>query len=595
MSGQVLLRRGDGDRPALKEKFVAIYEALFRGDQVWGADPDSFWDGLFLLKVNEAFLIRAFALTGEDQLGSLKAPLNQICIHCVIAIRDRDRIRVGHALQTLSIIFQCLFKKRFTNFGLEVMHLVFGIDSADAVVGDMITACCKILMGDDNPVWLKRLALRLFVVIATATENINQNSLLQYFMMYDSAFHAIMHVFVDPVARAHLVIDAALLLTVLVNFRKYELSNPYGAKLAALGDVAMLQGLMAAIFLMSKNNNASVIQALTPASGLFSRLSSWWSKKPATATEELDVDVNPAFTGVILLALYEAVHLNPAAISCLAVPPPGSPRHTAGSTGQHGAMLFGHFITQASFLVTDVKDSRSRLYARLALLILLCLMEIPSAAAFLCDESVQTETQLFKREGGSASMTPTAKMPLAGAIVSVLVACFEHNRRAQLPHELWGTALDVLHRMLCFLKRNRVRLEINWQPLWITLMKFLGFVASEHLVGHSNIIKLASKTVQIFNIFVTYGDMFLATPQQYDELYFELIRNRANFEKLFLLVEGHEIANDMTNIRLIIAHFARKLETPELIHSASQVLQLIRANYDTLTLKLPENLDQFDV
>lgn len=42
-------------------------------------------------------------------------------------------------------------------------------------------------------VWVKRLVIQLFEVMTTALENINQNSLLQYFMMHD-VFDALIHV-----------------------------------------------------------------------------------------------------------------------------------------------------------------------------------------------------------------------------------------------------------------------------------------------------------------------------------------------------------------------------------------------------------------
>jgi len=96
----VVLRPAAGSKFALKEKFVQIYEAFFtvwraswtvlkslyiadayRGG-AWvrgpsqGDDPSlgkpSFWDELFLLRVNEAFLTRCIELTTAEQLIALK-------------------------------------------------------------------------------------------------------------------------------------------------------------------------------------------------------------------------------------------------------------------------------------------------------------------------------------------------------------------------------------------------------------------------------------------------------------------------------------------------------------------------------------------
>lgn len=39
--------------------------------------------------------------------------------------------------------------------------------------------------------------------------------------------------------------------------------------------------------------------------------------------------------------------------------------------------------------------------------------------------------------------------------------------------------------------------------------------------------------VNIFNVFITFGDNFLSTPASYDQLYYELIRMHLVFDELF--------------------------------------------------------------
>ena len=50
-----------------------------------------------------------------------------------------------------------------------------------------------------------------------------------------------------------------------------------------------------------------------------------------------------------------------------------------------------------------------------------------------------------------------------------------------------------------------------------------------------HLIVLARQAVNIFNIFITFGDAFLGSPEQYDRLYYELIRLYAGFKILKLL------------------------------------------------------------
>jgi hypothetical protein len=84
------------------------------------------------------------------------------------------------------------------------------------------------------------------------------------------------------------------------------------------------------------------IVAPPAAGGLLSRIAAWWSggppadetpvgcRHPAPSRSRYRSDgergrLTPAHTGVVLLALYEAVHANPNAITSLAGPPAAPP------------------------------------------------------------------------------------------------------------------------------------------------------------------------------------------------------------------------------------------------------------------------------
>lgn len=45
--------------------------------------------------------------------------------------------------------------------------------------------------------------------------------------------------------------------------------------------------------------------------------------------------------------------------------------------------------------------------------------------------------------------------------------------------------------------------------------------------------RVCFQVVNIFNLFITYGDTFLPSPGSYDELYYELIRMQHVFEDLY--------------------------------------------------------------
>ena len=47
----------------------------------------------------------------------------------------------------------------------------------------------------------------------------------------------------------------------------------------------------------------------------------------------------------------------------------------------------------------------------------------------------------------------------------------------------------------------------------------------------------AFQIVNVFNLFITYGDTFLPNPNSYDELYYEIIRMHQSFGNLYSMGE----------------------------------------------------------
>ena len=53
--------------------------------------------------------------------------------------------------------------------------------------------------------------------------------------------------------------------------------------------------------------------------------------------------------------------------------------------------------------------------------------------------------------------------------------------------------------------------------------------------------------VNIFNLFITYGDTFLPSPTSYDELYYEIIRVHQIFDNLYSMGESEKLFFDETS------------------------------------------------
>lgn len=104
----------------------------------------------------------------------------------------------------------------------------------------------------------------------------------------------------------------------------------------------------------------------------------------------------------------------------------------------------------------------------------------------------------------------------------------------KFPIELYLLSVGVIHRILCYQKRYRVRLIYPWKDMWAALISLLKFLVNQepNLIKKCNIFHLAIQIINIFNLFITYGDTFLATTNSYDELYYELNREEKAFTEL---------------------------------------------------------------
>lgn len=195
----------------------------------------------------------------------------------------------------------------------------------------------------------------------------------------------------------------------------------------------------------------------------------------------------------------------------------------------------------------------------------------------------------------------------------VMVEFMMSHMMKKLPIELFLLNVGITHRLLCYQKRNSVRLPYNWKDLWAALIALAKFLVTNeaYLAKKMNIFQLANQVMSIFNLFITYGDTFLSTPSSYDELYYEIMRMHQVFENMYLMSlrysrtdgdykeSAQKLTNSLGNIRSIINHFTPKLEKWSQEHSIStlteeQVLEVVRNNYDSLTLKLHDSLDQYE-
>lgn len=147
----------------------------------------------------------------------------------------------------------------------------------------------------------------------------------------------------------------------------------------------------------------------------------------------------------------------------------------------------------------------------------------------------------------------------------------------------------------------------KWKSMWISIIKFCKFISTSNngvfICSGKDLLSLSKSISQILNMFITFGDNFLPETSDYDDLFYDLIRNERELNEFILHVENidtkKEVYQDLYNLKTILSHFSEKIEhyqtiNPNINISDKIVLDVIKSNYETLKLKLQNNLDKYN-
>ncbi|KAG0726796.1 Armadillo-like helical domain-containing protein 3 [Chionoecetes opilio] len=80
-------------------------------------------------------------------------------------------------------------------------------------------------------------------------------------------------------------------------------------------------------------------------------------------------------------------------------------------------------------------------------------------------------------------------------ISDVMVEFMMSHMMKKLPIELFLLNVGITHRLLCYQKRNSVRLPYNWKDLWAALIALAKFLVTNeaYLAKKMNIFQLANQ------------------------------------------------------------------------------------------------------
>ncbi|XP_068633844.1 armadillo-like helical domain-containing protein 3 [Battus philenor] len=623
-------RSGSGSKRHPKEKVVQIYESFFKGQDLT-SDNSSFWDEFFLLKPKIPQLKAEIQKLSVEQLNNMKDNINLLVTQCIEMLGQEHHIRLVYALQTLSALLTKIYQRTAQDSNINIKQILLGNDNNKM---QKLLEHCSTLLSGDVPESLKSMVLKLLLVIATGVDNLDDNPLAEYLML-NSLFEPLIQLLCTPTERQQHGYDVVLLLMFLVNYKKQESANPYVVKLSILDDELALNGygqvITAALneFVMSTFGG---MQGGGNGGGWLSSLTSMVGGIFLTSDDTQPVIRGQRNSGGeegMLLALYEAAHLNRNFMTTLAhsssaeassappsppatLPPHQSPPNVAqiqALDNDQPTNLLVTFFQYCSIVMADIKTEASINKCSLCFITLTCIVEEQFANSIMHDQNLTFEVQLYRLPMRHRKIAPEGppSQPLASTLIDLLVEFIMCHLLKKFPGELYSLCVGVLLRLLNYQKRSRVRLARDWCPLWtalITLLKFL--VTNENtLLKRHNIFIMAQQVVNIFNLFITFGDTFLPTPTSYDQLYYELIRMEHVFNNLHQMAlrystgdgefkaEALRLANCLVNVRAIIQHFRPKIDnlsTP----TEDQVLEVVRKNYDSLILKLQEGLEAYE-
>ncbi|KAI1300174.1 UPF0588 membrane protein C20F10.02c [Halotydeus destructor] len=616
------------DKKIFKEKIALLYENLFTKQpmELLTANPD-YWDEFFLLKPSRNALESSF----NDALCNVskaKDTVNLLFSQCTVALKEDSNIRISNAIMTLCVLSRIALHNKKHPF--SAIDILMGKQDADLKFEVLRTRFCELLY-EESPVGMKSLIIEFLLILITQPSQLSDNAFAEL-MMSEHLFDALMPLLSTPQTRQSIGYKTVLLLTLLVNTKLNKNVNPFVVKLSIIQKEVALIGyayvVSQALQEFNKQYDEKIEEPKT--AGFFSSFTSLVGNMFIADDDNGLISqpkpvIKPSYS--VLLAFYEAIHLNRNFITLLTNSPSDlaetssevsdSDGNQANSISPPPPNLLVTFLEFCSIVMVNTKDEQNLKSSRLCFILLLCISEDQCANAIMHDPNIAFRVQLRRsqmRHRRIADDITRPTKPMYHAVLDLMTEFILSNLRKTLPLELYAMSLSVVQRVLCYQKKCGVRLDYCWSDLWSSLITLLKFLISHEsdLLPKTNIFSLTQHVCNIFNLFITFGDTFLPSAEVYDQLYYEIIRMNSVFDNLYLLALRHsstdggkfkesslKTVSALANIKAIINHFSPKIDAwseKNEIESITEadVLEVVRDNYDSLTLKLQEGLDSYE-
>ncbi|KAK4555646.1 hypothetical protein LTR86_007399 [Recurvomyces mirabilis] len=580
------------NRPEVFEpKVVALYRRLFRNQEVDDEEkPEGFWATLFLLRPDLPRLRQVLEDTDVDFLLQLRYQPQQLLVQSIAALRLGHAPADEHALDTLVVFFSVILAKRY-NTSAEIIEIVAGLDSVDAVFTELVASLDNIIKSESKSITLRTKAVRAAMAIVSGGY---QTALVSYFVNRDF-FPGLMRLVQHEESDGQTT-ETILLTGLLANYGKFESHNQYRIRFADfVNDAAVIrivESISSTCDLLRARYIA--IQDDTPASwSVASTLSyvglgSLAGAKPAppTLSEEQQRELfteQPGSETATLLTMYDFVQSNKLFCNRFVSQPALEKTETAP---------FSTFVSFSSYLFQHAyRSARASSYAYLSLLTLLILIEDPAIAKLLCDTTAPVR---LCRQRPPFLPLPRADRPYAAAILDLLTDGINHNLRKRLDIAFYIQSLTVLNRLISYLSKSRTKLSYHWSELWRTLLSFVRFLNqySDAIRSSPGSQYLVEAVIEVLALALTSGEAFLPDASAYDDLFYKLVESGEALTKLrdtYSLTKADDKRQSAINTLIGVSQYYKELidsHRAKKEHlSPREIDKIIRQGYETLSIE----------
>lgn len=256
------------------------------------------------------------------------------------------------------------------------------------------------------------------------------------------------------------------------------------------------------------------------------------------------------------------------------------------------------FLSLASYLVQHAhRSSRAATYARLSVFIVRALLEDPTAAKGVC--VITTKCRLCRQRPPYLPQGVPMR-PQIATVIDIIVDGINHNLRVRLDVALYSSLLGTLKQTIKVLCEARVKIDYHWSELWRSLLSFIRFCTqyAENLRGMVNINTVLADMLATLTLSLTQGDTILNESRAMDDLFYKLVESQDkihDFGRAYNITYGRPKA-DLDVLIGVADHFKKIVETSTTSDnnaSAVDVMQSIKAGYETLSIERRDHVDEY--